>query len=135
MSTRSLLDILKLDIKGDVNGHRPLSSCNYLLVTITVIAMFTQIEAELKKRRSKLWVRVYEDSRGSNEETETETEQRLELTMLVLGEGEKADGERDEEALEVVRRVFESMRAGFEDFVYWGELEVGMGVNEKERDF
>jgi len=110
VDNRGLLDVLKMDIKGDVNGHRPLSSCNYLLLTITMIAVFTQIEEELKKR-NRLWVRAYEKDETMRKET------RLSLTMLILGE-------KDDECLEVVAEAFEKMRAGFGDFVYWDELDI-----------
>ncbi|PVH72268.1 hypothetical protein DL98DRAFT_660171 [Cadophora sp. DSE1049] len=118
MSSRNLLDGLKMDIQGDVNGHRPLSSCNYLLMTITMIALFTRIEEDLKKRRNKLWVRAYVEDEVMRRET------RLSLTMLVLGKGGKGEGGRDEDCLEVVVKAFEE-RAGFGGFVYWGELDVG----------
>ena len=111
LDNRGLFNVLKMDIMGDVNGHRPLSSCNYLLMTITMIAVFAQIEEALKKRRNRLWVRAYEDDEAMRKE------KRLSLTMLI-------HGEKDEECLEVVGEAFEKMRAEFGDFVYWGELDV-----------
>lgn len=56
---RDNLDILKVDMINDVSGEgRPLSSINYIWVTIKMMMIFSSIEDKLKAVRNPLWVQA-----------------------------------------------------------------------------
>ncbi|CZT52418.1 uncharacterized protein RSE6_13753 [Rhynchosporium secalis] len=111
VSGRDLLEVLKMDIAGDVSGSRPLSSFNYIAATFMIIVVFHQLEAELKKRRNPLYIQAYEENPTMMKE------KRLSLTVLILSS-------IDEECLQVLAKVFEETRSGFMGHVYWDKLDV-----------
>ncbi|KAL2063798.1 hypothetical protein VTL71DRAFT_5603 [Oculimacula yallundae] len=110
-SGQDLLEILKMDIASDVSGHRPLSSLNYVFVTVMMIMVFSQVEDELKKRRNPLYIQAYE------EDATMMKDKRLSLTVLILGS-------QDEECLQVLAQTFEKTRSGFQPHVYWDGLDI-----------
>jgi hypothetical protein len=103
--------VLKLDIVNDVSSAtRPLSSLNYIWVTVRFMMVFLEIEDELKRLRNPLWVQAYEaDSMMTREKRAT-------LTSLVLAE-------EDNECMRVMAEAFQNPRAGFMNHVYWGNLD------------
>jgi hypothetical protein len=106
-----LLSFLKFDIINDVSGERqPLSSLNYVWVTVRFMMLFRQIEEELKRLRSPLWVLAYE------REPSMMREKRLSLTTLVLAE-------EDDECMKVIAREFQNPRTGFTQHIYWEDLD------------
>lgn len=104
-----LLNLLRIDIVGDISGHSPFNALNYILVTSRFMLLFIQIEGNLKKLRNPLWVRAYE-GKGV-----MERQKRVGLTALVLGE-------EDHECMKVIAKEFESPRAAFGDHIYWKEV-------------
>jgi hypothetical protein len=107
----NVLNLLKYDLIHDVCGEgRPLSSLNYVWVTIEFMILFSRIENELKRLRNPLWVRAYE------EDPLLTREKRASLTMLALAM-------EDDECLRVMAEMFQNPRAGWMQHIYWEELD------------
>jgi hypothetical protein len=96
-----LLEAAKCDLYRDLSRHpRPLSGMNYLGATITMMALFKEIEDELDKRRNPLYVTVYEKT------PHRRRHEREDLTLRAL------NGE-DDECLGVMAQVFQFPRYRF----------------------
>lgn len=106
-----LLDALKLDIYGDVCGHDPDSSLNYLWVTVRFLWLFETIEKELKTVNNVVYRRAFEIDR------KWERRKRLGLVYLAMET-------QDKECLEIMARAFQNPRAGFQDHIFWDTLDV-----------
>jgi len=107
----NVLNLLKYDLIHDVCGEGgPLSSLNYVWVTIEFMLLFSRIENELKRLRNPLWVRAYE------EDPFLTREKRASLTMLALAM-------EDDECLRVMAEMFQNPRAGWMQHIYWEELD------------
>ncbi|KUJ19339.1 uncharacterized protein LY89DRAFT_731741 [Mollisia scopiformis] len=110
-SERELLNLLQVDIMSDIGSEvRPLSSLNYIFVTIRFMMVFMQIEERLKALRNPVWVQAYE------QDPTMMKEKRASLTVLALAGG-------DEECLRVMAEVFEKSRSGSINHIYWDDLE------------
>ncbi|KAE8454217.1 hypothetical protein EG329_005142 [Mollisiaceae sp. DMI_Dod_QoI] len=118
-SDRDLLSILKMDIVSDIASARPLSSLNYVWVTVRFMMLFMQIEDRLKELRNPLWVRAYD------EDSTMMREKRASLTVLALA------GD-DEECLQVMAEEFENPRSGFMQHIYWEDLDDHGGMKSKD---
>lgn len=104
------LSVLRLDFISDICGElRPLSSLNYISVLTRCYIFFMRIEYNLKKCKNPTWVRTFE---GKSELTE---QKRLSLTLSALAEA-------DPECLRIMADVFEELRCGFLDHIYWDHL-------------
>ncbi|WEW56192.1 hypothetical protein PRK78_001629 [Emydomyces testavorans] len=123
LSSREVLTILKRDLMSDVSSVvRPLSSLNYVCVTVQFMFLFQRIEDELKRLRNPLWVEVYETN------SKMAADKRATFTLLALAE-------RNEECMEVMAKVFQDLRIGFLQHVYWDNLEpVDAGWDFLEED-
>lgn len=122
MSARDILTFLKYDIFRDINGNLPLSSLNYVWVTIRFMLLFMQIEGELRRVRNPLWVRAYET------ELEWKRDKRVGLTFLALAE-------QDDECLRIMAKEFQNPRAGFMNHIYWEDLdETGKTMRGQDAD-
>ena len=121
MSRRELLELSKWDMHGDICGSSPLSSLNYVWVTIRFMILFMQIEDDLKRVRNPLWVRSYEaGGRPSRDK-------RVGLTYSALHE-------QDDECLRTMAKAFQSPRAGFMNHIYWEDLDETAPTLEHEGD-
>ena len=110
LADAELLGNFKIDILGDICGdNEPLSSLNYIWVTVQFMLLFGRIEDALKSVRNPLWIKAYE--RGPK----LMREKRASLTGLVLAT-------EDEECLRLMAREFENPRIGFKDHIYWDDL-------------
>lgn len=107
---RDLLELLQLDIINEVSGQWPLSSLNYICVTVLFMAVFEEIEEELRRLRNPLWIRAYEQDRSMMRE------KRVSLTALALAE-------EDDECLAVMARALQNQRTGFMHHIYWKDLD------------
>ncbi|KAH6843296.1 hypothetical protein B0I37DRAFT_331027, partial [Chaetomium sp. MPI-CAGE-AT-0009] len=106
-----LLDAAKTHLLLDITGtQRPLSSFNYIAATGTMMKLFVRMEAELRRRRNRVYVRAYESKGAVWGESK-----RAALVYWAMVEG-------DEECLRVMARVFEGMDVGFVEHVYWEGL-------------
>lgn len=110
LADAELLGNFKIDILGDICGdNEPLSSLNYIWVTVQFILLFGRIEDALKSVRNPLWIKAYE------RDPKLMREKRASLTGLVLAT-------EDEECLRIMAREFENPRIGFKDHIYWHDL-------------
>ena len=108
---RITLDVIKSDLIADISSEiRPLSSLNYVFVTVLFMMLFIQIEGELKQRRHPLWVEAYEKNKLFMKE------KRASLTLLVLQS-------EDEECMEIIAKAFEDSRTGWMSHMYWDDLD------------
>ncbi|OXV06093.1 hypothetical protein Egran_06139 [Elaphomyces granulatus] len=122
LSSRELLDLIKLDITSDVSSEtRPLSSLNFIWVTARFMLLFLQIEDKMRQLRNPLWVEAYE---GNSVLTR---EKRASFTSLVLAE-------EDEECLTVMAEEFQRPRAGFMNHIYWDDLETSESIRATTAD-
>ncbi|KAK7428225.1 hypothetical protein QQZ08_005291 [Neonectria magnoliae] len=111
LTGRGLLEVIKLDISNDVCGTRPLSSLNYVWVTLDFLMLFTRIEERLKELKNPLYLTAYD--RPGPWKTE---KSRIALTDMALQL-------EDEECLRAMAEVFQNPRAGFMHHVYWEGLD------------
>jgi hypothetical protein len=104
LADAELLGNFKIDILGDICAdYEPLSSLNYIWVTVQFILLFGQIEDAFKSVRNPLWIKAYE------RDPKLMREKRASLTGLVLATEE-------EECLMRIQRI------GFKDHIYWHDL-------------
>ncbi|SPQ19181.1 5fef2285-2abb-49d2-9a44-8740aab37832 [Thermothielavioides terrestris] len=128
LSGRDLLALLREDIFRDVcgsgggsgegegggegadDGVPPLSSINYLWVTVEGLLMFIMMEEELASRQNKVYLRSYEES------GERLAGKRQWLTLEALHDME-------DECLSVMAAVFEDVSGEFGHRSYWADVE------------
>ncbi|KAF4981710.1 hypothetical protein FZEAL_2512 [Fusarium zealandicum] len=110
MSGRDLLSLIKMDVASDVAGMLPLSSLNYVAVTIAFLFMFDTIEKRLKEQKSPVYVEAYEKPGPFG------NEKRVGLTLVALAQ-------QDDECLKIIADVFEEHRSGFMSYIYWDDLD------------
>jgi hypothetical protein len=110
MNGVDMLEFLKSDLRTDVCGAEPISSLNFIWVTIRFFVLFLQMEDKLRKLQNPTYVRAYEIDRTLMRE------KRLSLTLGAL----RGD---DEQCMRVLAEEFENPRAGFMDHIYWEDLE------------
>jgi hypothetical protein len=108
---RDLLDLLRHDFFADVCGKNPVSSVNYVWVTVIFIMLFKKIEDVFSEARHPLWVEIYERSMRSQP-------QMLKRTSLVV----QAMASADEDAMRLFAQAFENSRGGILACVYWEDL-------------
>lgn len=112
-----LLEAVKLDIDMDIAGENAMSSVNYAWVTVRFMALFENIEAELKKRRNPVYVRAFE--------TKMKHRPRLALVYLAMLE-------ENEECLRVMAEEFQKLGTGFARDVYWDLTTMASRMNDNE---
>ena len=124
MDTIDLLGIFKEDITSDVCGANPRSGLNYLWLSSYCMIVFNMIEDELKARRNRTYVRVYEEEAGV-----WGSAKRAGLALTALQGG-------DEECLKVMAKAMLEQRISVKDFAFWGldseRFKKGKGANGGE---
>ncbi|TKW55997.1 hypothetical protein CTA1_11360 [Colletotrichum tanaceti] len=108
LTGRELLEFVRVDIHNDVCGDSPISSLNYLSVTMAFLAQFMRFEEELGRVRNPLYVRAYETDQWARAK-------RMALVTLAMKD-------QEEECLRVMAEQFQRPRAGFMNFIYWDDL-------------
>lgn len=120
LTDQELLDILKHDLRNDVATEMgPVSSLNYIWVTVQCLILFSEIERELKQLRNPLWVEAYETNPRLTKE------KRSSLTLLSMAE-------ENVECMKVMAEMFEKYRAGFMQHIYWDDLESPDAILERK---
>ncbi|KGO50194.1 Uncharacterized conserved protein UCP028035 [Penicillium expansum] len=120
MDLTTYLDLLRLDFISDICGElRPISSLNYIMILVRCYALFMRIEDNLKKCRNPTWVQVHERNFKLTDQ------KRLSLTLFALAEA-------DPEYLRIMADVFEEMRDGFLNNIYWDDF---MDIHETLETF
>ncbi|ORX97348.1 hypothetical protein BCR34DRAFT_578009 [Clohesyomyces aquaticus] len=119
----TLLDLLRLDIFADVCGNHPLSSLNYVWITVHIMMLFMSFEDIFRERRHPLYVRAYEEAPPSMRRS-----RRAGLLMAAMAD-------EDDEALRMFAGVFEKLRLGVMGCIYWEDLrEAESGAKESAED-
>ena len=107
---RDLLDLIRVDLFHDVCGNHPLSSLNYVWITVHILMLFREIEDRLREARHPLYVKAYEQAPASMQRT-----RRAGLIMAAMGH-------EDDAALKIFAACFERMRMGAMNCIYWDDL-------------
>ncbi|KPI45656.1 uncharacterized protein AB675_708 [Cyphellophora attinorum] len=122
---RSLLDLLRVDLFADVCGMNPLSSINYLWVTVHFMILFDRLEKRLREVRNPLYIRTYEHAPASMRRS-----RRPALIMAMMKD-------EDPDTLKLCAEVFQDPRMGIMGFIFWEDLresESGIKKTEVEPD-
>ncbi|KAF4442143.1 hypothetical protein FALBO_17303 [Fusarium albosuccineum] len=117
---KDLLDLIKMDVANDVQGIMPLSSLNYLSVTVWFIIMFNKIEERLREARDPVYIEAFERP-GPWERVK-----RVGLGMLALRP-------EHDKSLRLIAEVLESGRCGFMDYIYWEDLDTEPKLRQQQR--
>ncbi|KAF2035259.1 hypothetical protein EK21DRAFT_97002 [Setomelanomma holmii] len=105
------LDLLRLDIFADICDNNPLSSVNYVWVTVHIMMLFVDFEDRFRKARHPLWVEAYE-----HPQPQLRRQKRLALPLKLYAE------------------EVEQLRGGMMACIYWEDLrEGGSGMKAKGR--
>lgn len=109
-----MLRMLYNDIRGDVCGgdRRPLSSLNYIGITIQMLQYFEELELESRNSSSTMFKRPSVSNAGPNVQCKIRGDQRLYVTLCALRG-------KDEELLKSMAIVFERCGGRFIDNIYW----------------
>lgn len=113
MTAEMMLSILWNDIHGDIcGGLRPLSSLNYLWITVRILQYFQELEIEAENSGSAL-IRVL-SGRAENGESSCclQGDRRLLVSLRAL------DG-KDRELMKTMAKTFERCGGSLTDFMYW----------------
>ena len=119
---RSLLDLLRLDFFADVCGRDPLSSLNYVWITVHIFMLFMRIEDRLREARHPLYLRAYE-----NPMPQMRLQKRLALITNAMAE-------EDVEALKMFAEVFQDPRVGAINCIFWKDLQETDSGNKPRRE-
>ena len=107
---KTLLDLLRLDLFADVCGMKPVSSINYILVTVHFLLVFGRIEDRLRELRNPLYVQMYEQAPPGMRRT-----RRAALVIAAMAE-------EDPDTLRICAEVLQDPRMGVIPFIYWEDL-------------
>lgn len=108
---RDLLNILRPDIFADVSGACPISSLNFVLVTVHTIMLFMEIDDLFREARHPMWVAAYEQP-----EARFRYHKRLALLMYTMQE-------EDDVAMKLFAKAFEKCRVVVMSCIYWDDLQ------------
>ncbi|KAJ3539184.1 hypothetical protein NM208_g5593 [Fusarium decemcellulare] len=119
-SGTDLLDIVRMDVVRDVQGHRPLSCFNHLSVAISFLIMFSKIEDRLREAKDPAYIEAFERPlpRG--------VAKRAALTVLALSD-------EHDETLRLIAEVMDSRRSGFMRHVYWEDKDINPELETREK--
>ena len=120
---RELLDLLRLDLYADVVGNRPLSSLNYVWITVHIMMLFIELEDRLREVRHPLYVQAYE--------TGTSTMRRGHARVALIS---AVMANEDDQALKIFAGVFEKLRLGLLACIYWQDLDEEGTGKKPDRD-
>ena len=110
---RALLELLRVDIFADVCGNYPLSSLNYVWITVHIMILFMKFEDRFREIRHPLWVKAYEHPPPM-----LRRQKRLGLVVAAMSS-------EDEQAMKIFAEEFESMRLGAYSCIFWKDLREG----------
>ncbi|KAF2712349.1 hypothetical protein K504DRAFT_371948 [Pleomassaria siparia CBS 279.74] len=106
----ALLGVLRLDVFADVCGNTPVSSLNYVWITFHIMLLFMKVEDRFRETRHPLWVKAYEHPLPR-----LRHQKRLALVVAAMAD-------EDDQAMRLFAEVFESMRIGALDCIFWEHL-------------
>lgn len=122
MTGSELLDCLRCDIFADVCGSHPLSSLNYVWITVTFMMLFMRIEDRLRDSRHPLYVQSDEEAPAH-----MRRQQRTSIIMAAMGE-------ENHEALKIFAEVFQDPRTGVMGHIFWKNLREEEDGTKPERE-
>ncbi|UKZ72789.1 hypothetical protein TrVFT333_000425 [Trichoderma virens FT-333] len=108
-----ILSTLWNDIHGDIcGGLRPLSSLNYLWITVRILQYFEELEKEAENSGSTMIRALYSRNEAGDSSCSIQGDKRLLLSLRAL------DG-KDRELLKTMAKTFERCGGSMADFMYW----------------
>ena len=111
---RDFLDFIRFDLYSDICGTYPLSSFNYAWITVNMMMLFMTIEDKFRDARHPLYVKAYENSPAS-----MSRKRRAAFIMAAMADEDKA-------AMELFAEVFDSLRLGALNCIFWEDLDDGI---------
>ncbi|PKK55151.1 hypothetical protein CI102_175 [Trichoderma harzianum] len=110
-----VLSMLWNDIHGDLcGGLRPLSSLNYLWITIRFLQYFEELEKEAETSGSAMIRALYSTKEPREDLAAFQGDKRLLVSLRAL------DG-KDDELLKTMAKTFEKCGGTLANFMYWPE--------------
>ncbi|KAK4067016.1 uncharacterized protein Triagg1_8016 [Trichoderma aggressivum f. europaeum] len=117
----TILSMIWNDIHDDICGEiRPMSSLNYLCITVRILQYFEQLEKEAKDSGSAMIRGLYNGIENGEKSGSFKGDKRLLVSLRAL------DG-KDDELLKTMAKAFEKCGGSLADFTYWPE-EDGMAL-------
>ncbi|KAL7945465.1 hypothetical protein V8C42DRAFT_353111 [Trichoderma barbatum] len=101
------------DIHGDISGGlRPLSSLNYLWITVRILQCFEELETEAQSSGSAMIRSLYGRDENGESSCCLQGDRRLLVSLRAL------DG-KDRELMKTMAKTFERFGGTLTDFMYW----------------
>ncbi|KAF2821703.1 hypothetical protein CC86DRAFT_426064 [Ophiobolus disseminans] len=117
-----LLEMLRVDIFGDVCGNSPLSSLNFVWITCHIMFLFLEIEDQFREAHHPLWVKAYEQP-----SPQLRRQKRLALVVAAMTD-------EDDQAMKLFAKAFEKVRLGALACIFWEDLREGETGLKPEAD-
>ncbi|KAH6611384.1 hypothetical protein Trco_001404 [Trichoderma cornu-damae] len=113
MTAEMMLNILYNDIHGDICGSlRPLSSLNYLLITIHMLQYFEEVETQAENSGSSVLKALYACDESCQKSCCLQGDRKLLILLRTLSG-------KDRELMRTMAKSFEKCGGRYTDFIYW----------------
>ncbi|KAL7795378.1 hypothetical protein V8C37DRAFT_374320, partial [Trichoderma ceciliae] len=126
MTAEMMMSILYNDIHSDICGSvRPLSSLNYLWITIQMLNYFEELEVEAETSGSAVFRALYGCDKNCEKSCCLQGDKKLLVSLRALSG-------KDKELMKTMARAFERCGGKFVEFMYWtGEDDAAKGSKAK----